>query len=178
MIQIITQIGVSILPFAQSDIIHLFLQGVSESNFSFIQGFLKNSLEGISRSIVQNHIKDPEKQSIAFDEIKEATQEAMASFFHSFQSHGKSSIDQIMQVLYTLPREEMAIMAEALVELTTLYRKLDSNIQSVGGPTDVALISKGDGFVWIKRKHYFDIQLNPDFTKRKTVFKSEINNEA
>ena len=169
---------VSILPFAQSDIINLFLEGISKSNSNFIWGFLKDSLEGISRSIVKNHIKDPEKQSIAFDEIKETTQEAMMSFFHSFQLHKKNSIDQIKQVLYTLPREEMAIMAEALVDLTTLYRKLDSNVQSVGGPTDVALISKGDGFVWIKRKHYFDIKLNPDFTKRKTVFKSEINNEA
>jgi len=28
---------------------------------------------------------------------------------------------------------------------------------------DVAVISKGDGFVWIKRKHYFKAELNPQF---------------
>jgi len=35
--------------------------------------------------------------------------------------------------------------------------------ESVGGPIDVALISKGDGFVWIERKHYFRAELNHHF---------------
>ena len=34
---------------------------------------------------------------------------------------------------------------------------------TVGGPTDVAMITKGDGFIWIKRKHYFDAALNHHF---------------
>jgi hypothetical protein len=33
----------------------------------------------------------------------------------------------------------------------------------VGGPIDVAVISRGDGFIWIKRKHYFSPELNPQF---------------
>ena len=28
---------------------------------------------------------------------------------------------------------------------------------------DVAVISKGDGFVWINRKHYFKPELNASF---------------
>lgn len=35
--------------------------------------------------------------------------------------------------------------------------------ENVGGPVDVAVISKGDGFVWIKRKHYFRPELNQHF---------------
>jgi hypothetical protein len=35
--------------------------------------------------------------------------------------------------------------------------------ESVGGPVDVAVISKGDGFIWIKRKHYFSPDLNSQF---------------
>ncbi|MNP85604.1 hypothetical protein D3C76_1854140 [compost metagenome] len=56
-------------------------------------------------------------------------------------------------------------MAETLANLTSFRRKLmmDSYSQSVGGPIDVALISKGDGFIWIKRKHYFNQQLNHNF---------------
>jgi hypothetical protein len=38
-----------------------------------------------------------------------------------------------------------------------------SKYHPVGGPIDVAVISKGDGFVWIKRKHYFKPELNPGF---------------
>lgn len=58
-------------------------------------------------------------------------------------------------------------MAEALVEITSLRRKMDSNIESVGGPVDVAIISKADGFIWIKRKHYFSTELNSDFLLRR-----------
>ena len=38
-------------------------------------------------------------------------------------------------------------------------------METVGGPIDVAVISKGDGFIWIKRKHYFNKDLNPQFFK-------------
>jgi len=39
-----------------------------------------------------------------------------------------------------------------------LQRRVSREIETVGGAIDVAVISKGDGFVWVKRKHYF----NPD----------------
>ena len=35
--------------------------------------------------------------------------------------------------------------------------------ETVGGPVDVAVISKGDGFIWIKRKHYFKSEYNQSF---------------
>lgn len=35
--------------------------------------------------------------------------------------------------------------------------------ETVGGPVDVAVISKGDGFIWMRRKHYFSAALNPQF---------------
>ena len=35
--------------------------------------------------------------------------------------------------------------------------------ETVGGPVDVAVISKGDGFIWINRKHYFKPEFNPHF---------------
>ena len=39
---------------------------------------------------------------------------------------------------------------------------------SVSRPIDVAVISKNDGFIWIKRKHYFDPKLNPRFFAKRT----------
>lgn len=54
-------------------------------------------------------------------------------------------------------------MAEALVSLTAFKRRVSMDTETVGGPIDVAVISKGDGFVWIKRKHYFGADLNPQF---------------
>jgi hypothetical protein len=39
-------------------------------------------------------------------------------------------------------------------------------VESVGGPIDVAVISSGDGFVWIRRKQYFSLADNPHFLLR------------
>jgi hypothetical protein len=71
--------------------------------------------------------------------------------------------DPILAVLDGLPKDELAAMAEALVGLTSFKLRVSEGSESVGGPIDVAVISKGDGFVWIKRKHYFPQVLNPHF---------------
>jgi len=76
-------------------------------------------------------------------------------------------VGPLMSVITSLPKEEMALLSEAIVELTSLRRRIESHVDTVGGPIDVAVISKGDGFIWIKRKHYFDIDLNRDFIYRK-----------
>jgi len=60
-------------------------------------------------------------------------------------------------------------MAEALVSLTSLKRRVSMEEESVGGPVDVAVVSKGDGFIWIKRKHYFDPLLNRDYLARQSL---------
>lgn len=49
------------------------------------------------------------------------------------------------------------------ISLTSLVRRMQPGEETVGGPVDVAVISKGDGFVWINRKHYFKPELNASF---------------
>ena len=76
-----------------------------------------------------------------------------------------SNVDPIINSVKLIPLSEMASLAENLVNITSLRRTyaIDGNQQTVGGPTDVAVLSKGDGFVWIKRKHYFSRELNPNY---------------
>ena len=62
-----------------------------------------------------------------------------------------------------MSQDELPHLAESLVALTSLKRHVSRDAETVGGPIDVALISKSDGFVWIKRKHYFRPELNPHF---------------
>ena len=70
------------------------------------------------------------------------------------------------RVVGSLPVDELAELAETLVSIESLKERVTTDEESVGGPIDVAVISKGDGFVWIKRKHYFDKELNPAFFSR------------
>lgn len=72
-------------------------------------------------------------------------------------------VDPIISIVALLPKDELAAMAESLVNLTSFKRRVSMETETVGGPIDVAVISKGDGFIWIKRKHYFDSKLNHHF---------------
>ena len=49
---------------------------------------------------------------------------------------------------------DVANMAESLVSLTYLQRHISSSEESVGGPVDVAVITKVNGFQWIKHKSW------------------------
>ncbi len=69
----------------------------------------------------------------------------------------------MVELVASLPKDELASMAEAFVNLTSFRRKVTPEMETVGGPIDVAVITKGDGFIWIRRKHYFDPELNPQF---------------
>lgn len=69
----------------------------------------------------------------------------------------------VTRMVSVLPKEELGHLAESLVALTSLKRRVSIEMETVGGPIDVALISRGDGFIWLKRKHYFSPELNHQF---------------
>ena len=48
----------------------------------------------------------------------------------------------------------MAELAESLIDLTGFQRILTFEQEGVGGPVDVAVITKNEGFTWIKRKSW------------------------
>ena len=75
----------------------------------------------------------------------------------------RSHVQPVVSAVANLPKEELADMAESLVSLTSFKRRVTHDPETVGGPIDVAVISKGDGFIWINRKHYFDPALNHQF---------------
>jgi hypothetical protein len=83
------------------------------------------------------------------------------------QSMSDRRYDRFVAPLYDavdfLDKPELAVLAENLVSLTALKQKISLDLETVGGPIDVAVISKHDGFIWIKRKHYFSPDLNHSF---------------
>lgn len=50
--------------------------------------------------------------------------------------------------------DDMSNMAESLISITNLQRHITASEESVGGPVDVAVITKADGFVWVKHKDW------------------------
>jgi hypothetical protein len=98
--------------------------------------------------------------------IKHSKKECITTFLREMREFSrKNSSYPIVRAVAVLPKEELAVMAETLVNLTSFKRRVTLDAETVGGPIDVAVISKGDGFIWIKRKHYFESELNPQFFK-------------
>ena len=72
-----------------------------------------------------------------------------------------------------MPVQELVILAESLVEITSLKRRVTDELETVGGAVDVVAITRSEGLVWIKRKHYFEPGLNPRFFQRQSILKND-----
>lgn len=69
---------------------------------------------------------------------------------------------QIPLVLPAMPLQDAIDLGEFLVDLTIKFSRFTPGPPTVGGPIELAAISKHEGFRWIKRKYYFDRELNPE----------------
>lgn len=59
----------------------------------------------------------------------------------------------VVGAVAALPRQDLAKMAEALVSLTAFLMRMSADqSETVAEPIDVAVLSKGDGFTWVKHK--------------------------
>jgi hypothetical protein len=63
--------------------------------------------------------------------------------------------------LPTMPVQDAIELAEYLVETTKGYYRFLPGADIVGGDTDIAVVTRHEGFKWIKRKHYYPAHLNP-----------------
>ena len=70
-------------------------------------------------------------------------------------------VDGIVEAVASFNIEDMANMAESLIAVTNLQRHISSSDESVGGPIDVAVITRSEGFIWVKHKEWFSQDLNP-----------------
>jgi hypothetical protein len=61
-----------------------------------------------------------------------------------------------------MPIMDALDLAEFLVDMTATYYRFAPGHQLVGGPTEVAAITKHEGFKWVKRKLYYHDDLNPN----------------
>jgi hypothetical protein len=96
--------------------------------------------------------------------LSTAVDAALSEFWQSTSKVRREQFaEPIIDMAMRLPKDELAHLAESLVSLTSLQRRVSREIETVGGAIDVAIISKGDGFVWIKRKHYFSPDRNLRF---------------
>ncbi|MBX7107586.1 MAG: hypothetical protein K1X61_02960 [Chitinophagales bacterium] len=152
----------AIRPFAQTDVIDTILTGIDPT---LDNTYLKNFVSAFTKynQEILGIIGDANPELAA--QIQGLDVNALAEAYAAKNNETKRSnyIDPLMNAVSNLSKEDLAEMAESLIYLTYLKRRITFAEESVGGPVDVAIISKGDGFIWIKRKHYFRQELNQHF---------------
>ena len=150
-----------LVPLAISEMIGTFVWGIGEQGLGLIADSFRKQADALIRDIrAAGHLPTaldvaPFIEAASIDQLDELLD-------HLEESHRTP----LKRVISNLPFSEMAELAESLVFMESMKERVTTFTESVGGPIDVALISKSDGFIWIKRKHYFDPKLNPRFFDR------------
>jgi hypothetical protein len=150
-----------LVPLAMSEMIGTFIWGIGDNGLNQIMSSFRAQASALLEAIrgagyLQGGVNT---DSFVNDAAKKHLKELIGQLHESHRA-------PLQRVLGNLPFPEMTELAEALVFMESMKERVTTPTESVSGPIDVALISKGDGFIWIKRKHYFDPKLNPRFFSR------------
>lgn len=157
-----------VIPFAQKEMVERFLYGLDDEIERNISTFCQANIGDIHTAVLDSielGSGDDRKQ------LEESADNAVKLFLDrlkkdAFDGIREKSRAEIEDMVEFMPKPELATMAEALVNLTSLKRRVSRGMETVGGPIDVAVISQSEGFVWIKRKHYFPPELNARYLAR------------
>lgn len=153
----------SIIPFAQKEVVYTFMEGIDPRLEDMIHATTRFLFLGVVDSIIKEAKEWGAKVNRKRQrEIKGAVKKLLEDLFKEWKSERrKVHWGPVTTIVSALPKDELAAMAESLVNLTKFRRRVSTEKETVGGPIDVAVITKGDGFIWVKRKHYFEPSLNP-----------------
>lgn len=155
----------SINSFAQGEMVVAFMEGIHPSYHEAEQGYLFELFHKYSAMVIKILLKEnDEKNEKTKKRLQKASLRILKEHLEKCKNYRQENYtDPVTRVVAMLPKDELAATAETLVNLTSFALKVKLEPETVGGPIDVAIISKGDGFIWIKRKHYFKADLNPQF---------------
>lgn len=132
-----------VIPFAQNDQIRLFMEGLHPN----IQTWFASALSQLQ----EEYNLDPK--------VVERLTRRLADHINN---HGRP----VVEAVRFLPKADLAECARTLIAFTAFRLRMSLADESVGEPIDVAVLSRGEGLVWVHRSHYFPPELNPGFFRR------------
>lgn len=156
-----------IAPFAQTDVANTVVRAVEENLKNEFYNSYSKSIRGFRDEIVNQMLRANAPQGLVdilnglnIDKYIGGYKDGMNQYITS------NYTEPLVKTIAQLEKEDLSDMAESLVKMTCLKRHVTSTVETVGGPVDVAIVTKGDGFIWKNRKHYFDPELNSQFFER------------
>jgi hypothetical protein len=157
-----------ILGFAQDDMVKSFVDGVDPSLRRYVDEMLGSGVKETARLILKAILKNTTQEAAAFTAIEPQLDDIITDLSGKIDKRVESTSSRpIKDMVRAMPKQELVTLAASLIEITSLKRKVSRGQETVGGEVDVAIISKSEGFIWTKRKHYFPPELNTRFFKRR-----------
>ena len=145
---------VAICPFAQKDVINSILCGVHKTWSQRAGDVFENII--YPGGAFQQSDSDEEPKFEFYRMLAEVeTGDLERQFFTAETRLMDKNRKSWERGLKDSDLESMASLADCLIDLTGFHRILTFSTEGVGGPVDVAVISKNDGFTWLRRKSWY-----------------------
>ena len=142
--------------FAQRDVIDTYLAGMNEDLRTEISNNMSYILDAATQSM-----GDASGTGTQMRMLRQYNEALLKQFDESLYDYSfRNYMQPVKNALRFLSKDEMTNLAESLIKFTSLRRRISDDFETVREPVDVAVISKHGGFVWVKRKLYFDRVLN------------------
>lgn len=142
--------GSFIEAYAQRAIVHRLIEGVDPAIVEHLRETLGHAMHHVVSDVLDSSLNT----DIDYAVTRPAIEEHVARYLDGLAAFCRGQFTRpVLDNLEGLSKQELADMAEAFVNITALKSRIADPVQSVGGPVDVAVISKGGGFTWAKRKN-------------------------
>ena len=149
--------------YAQADVMDTIIHGIAPSVRDIYMRNLATPLEGVLRDISKK-VGNPSVAQTVDDFIKKDLRTYVNDYLKECTIAAQNEYAQpFLNSMTSLEKEDLADFAESMIKLTSVKRKVSPSLATVDGPIDVMVVSKAEGVVWIKRKHYFSSDLNHSF---------------
>lgn len=140
--------GPVVQPFAQDRMIKTFLTGMDEYLRRFMYGeSLKLSMHLVTDVIGRTPgLSDSQRQALFRDYSENNLGHALKEFFKAIDSYQYAVHTRpIYRAIASLPKRELGETAASLIKLNSFQQKVMHSIETVGGPIDVAVITRNGG---------------------------------
>lgn len=151
---------VAICPFAQKDVIKSLLRGLHVDYSRIVAKAMRDIYTPFGNDIFDINEDDKEFENFNFMEFQMMLQEVKTDdldkkFYNANVRYLNKKQHKWEKNLEDYDLLAMAALAQSLIELTGFHRILTFSQEGVGGPVDLAVITKNEGFTWLSRKSWY-----------------------
>ncbi|MBL4619858.1 MAG: hypothetical protein JKX88_07160, partial [Marinicaulis sp.] len=142
-------------PFAQDRMIRTLLTGMDQHLRMFIYGETLKLSSGLVTDVVSNtpNLTDAQRNTIYQNYSQNNLRHALHEFFRSVDNYQYAVHTRpILRAINSLPKKELGETAASLIKLNSFQQKVMNSIETVGGPIDVAVITRNGGLEWKREK--------------------------